>query len=747
MLSPLRWILFLLATLLATLLLVLAANRLWSESIVDYVVSDQLSAFEVELVDLQMQPVSVAGLIASSVEVRASGINVSVAGLQIKPLPDLAYQLLIERMRIERVDVSEEISAEVTEPEIGELWRQLQSVLPYLPSQGAISELLVCQNQVCEAGALNWRRHNQTLSIDAYLPQDNIELWVDVSDVIEVEGVFLGTDQSVTNQQVAISRWRVEPTPNLFSVVGSGDARPDIALDLFRVPGLEGSVQSLHVELAAKLEQTATLSELQDALVTNGSLTAGISWLYEADGLQVKSEGEHVVTFAYGGSQVNFSLDSHPELFIAYENVMRGQVSLPAVNECELLLVSLEVRCQVSLATMALEAADVVADLTLSELNFEQSEDQRDLSVRLLVSAFDLQSGSEMLSGSASYESRNEKMAILTQTFKAWGQEVKVKLEHDLNSGEGSYDLTTLGKLKALNGALRFVTEEDISEIVANLKGQSRVTSLGGWALLADGTFSFNQQTEVDVSGLGIEHDGYLLQEGALRAEMSGWPVISGPVDLKIASASSGLVAEEIEAAFDVYADAISGDARIDGRSLFLELLGGKISSEQFEYDLATNDGSSLLELDQLQLPDLLALQRQDFTCTGTLSGSVPVQIKAGNLSVKGATIAAEAPGGFIQYQPDSSVRALGEENQGLSVVLDAMRNFQYHTLSASVDYSEQGQMIARTSLKGANPDYQGGREVHLNLTLEENLKTLLESLRLGADVAEKVGNKSARGS
>jgi hypothetical protein len=365
----------------------------------------------------------------------------------------------------------------------------------------------------------------------------------------------------------------------------------------------------------------------------------------------------------------------------------------------------------------------------------------------LLVSAFDLQSGSEMLSGSASYESRNEKMAILTETFKAWGQEVKVKLEHDLNSGEGSYDLTTLGKLKALNGALRFVTEEDISEIVANLKGQSRVTSLGGWALLADGTFSFNQQTEVDVSGLGIEHDGYLLQEGALRAEMSGWPVISGPVDLKIASASSGLVAEEIEAAFDVYADAISGDARIDGRSLFLELLGGKISSEQFEYDLATNDGSSLLELDQLQLPDLLALQRQDFTCTGTLSGSVPVQIKAGNLSVKGATIAAEAPGGFIQYQPDSSVRALGEENQGLSVVLDAMRNFQFHTLSASVDYSEQGQMIARTSLKGANPDYQGGREVHLNLTLEENLKTLLESLRLGADVAEKVGNKSARGS
>jgi hypothetical protein len=747
MLSPLRWILFLLATLLATLLLVLAANRLWSESIVDYVVSDQLGAFEVELVDLQMQPVSVAGLIASSVEVRASGINVSVAGLQIKPLPDLAYQLLIERMRIERVDVSEEISAEVTEPEIGELWRQLQSVLPYMPSQGAISELLVCQNQVCEAGALNWRRHNQTLSIDAYLPQDNIELWVDVSDVIEVEGVFLGRDQSVTNQQVAISRWRVEPTPNLFSVVGSGDARPDIALDLFRVPGLEGSVQSLHVELAAKLEHTATLSELQDALVTNGSLTAGISWLYEADGLQVESEGEHVVTFAYGGSQVNFSLDSHPELFIAYENVMRGQVSLPAVNECELLLVSLEVRCQVSLATMALEAADVVADLTLSELNFEQSEDQRDLSVRLLVSAFDLQSGSEMLSGSASYESRNEKMAILTETFKAWGQEVKVKLEHDLNSGEGSYDLTTLGKLKALNGALRFVTEEDISEIVANLKGQSRVTSLGGWALLADGTFSFNQQTEVDVSGLGIEHDGYLLQEGALRAEMSGWPVISGPVDLKIASASSGLVAEEIEAAFDVYADAISGDARIDGRSLFLELLGGKISSEQFEYDLATNDGSSLLELDQLQLPDLLALQRQDFTCTGTLSGSVPVQIKAGNLSVKGATIAAEAPGGFIQYQPDSSVRALGEENQGLSVVLDAMRNFQFHTLSASVDYSEQGQMIARTSLKGANPDYQGGREVHLNLTLEENLKTLLESLRLGADVAEKVGNKSARGS
>ena len=194
---------------------------------------------------------------------------------------------------------------------------------------------------------------------------------------------------------------------------------------------------------------------------------------------------------------------------------------------------------------------------------------------------------------------------------------------------------------------------------------------------------------------------------------------------------------------FKLYLDPGNNITTLFGDRLKLNVLGGTISSQQFGYDLGTGNGGAMFSAEQLQLPEILALQRQDFTCSGVVSGSVPVQLTAGILTVTDAALAAEKPGGFVRYQPDQSVSALAEQNSGLSVVLAAMNNFQYHTLTAAVDYSADGLMTARTSIKGANPQYQEGREVYLNLNLEENIKKLLESLRLGTDVAEKIGEKT----
>jgi len=72
-------------------------------------------------------------------------------------------------------------------------------------------------------------------------------------------------------------------------------------------------------------------------------------------------------------------------------------------------------------------------------------------------------------------------------------------------------------------------------------------------------------------------------------------------------------------------------------------------------------------------------------------------------------------------------------------VVLDTLSDFQYHHLSAVFDYSTAGNLIAKTRIQGRNPLYDQGREIHFNLSIEENLGTLLESLRMGDDVEKKV--------
>ena len=83
---------------------------------------------------------------------------------------------------------------------------------------------------------------------------------------------------------------------------------------------------------------------------------------------------------------------------------------------------------------------------------------------------------------------------------------------------------------------------------------------------------------------------------------------------------------------------------------------------------------------------------------------------------------------------------------QNLAIRADTMADFQYHSLDAELTYSPEGDLVARTALKGSNPAYDNGREIHLNVKVEENLATLLESLRLSDELTEKISDKANSG-
>ena len=68
--------------------------------------------------------------------------------------------------------------------------------------------------------------------------------------------------------------------------------------------------------------------------------------------------------------------------------------------------------------------------------------------------------------------------------------------------------------------------------------------------------------------------------------------------------------------------------------------------------------------------------------------------------------------------------------SEQLNVTRNALSNLQIEKLDADLSYDAEGQLILGTRIEGRNPDYQSGRPIHLNLTLENNMRTLLESLR-----------------
>jgi hypothetical protein len=53
------------------------------------------------------------------------------------------------------------------------------------------------------------------------------------------------------------------------------------------------------------------------------------------------------------------------------------------------------------------------------------------------------------------------------------------------------------------------------------------------------------------------------------------------------------------------------------------------------------------------------------------------------------------------------------------------------------------GNSVITIQLKGNNPQFQGGRNVELNLKVEQNLLHLLRSLTISSDIEQSVSEKA----
>ena len=65
------------------------------------------------------------------------------------------------------------------------------------------------------------------------------------------------------------------------------------------------------------------------------------------------------------------------------------------------------------------------------------------------------------------------------------------------------------------------------------------------------------------------------------------------------------------------------------------------------------------------------------------------------------------------------------------------MEEFHYTVLSSQVELAEGGDLTLALRLQGSNPDFQQGRQVNLNINLQENIPALLASLQLSGKVSD----------
>ena len=99
---------------------------------------------------------------------------------------------------------------------------------------------------------------------------------------------------------------------------------------------------------------------------------------------------------------------------------------------------------------------------------------------------------------------------------------------------------------------------------------------------------------------------------------------------------------------------------------------------------------------------------------------------------------------GTIRYNPAAGTDQL-KQNPITGIALDALKDFRYSHLSADVNFTPEGMLTIKLQLEGTSPELDTKRPVHLNINTEQNLLSLLKSLRYAEGVSESIDQKVRR--
>lgn len=167
-----------------------------------------------------------------------------------------------------------------------------------------------------------------------------------------------------------------------------------------------------------------------------------------------------------------------------------------------------------------------------------------------------------------------------------------------------------------------------------------------------------------------------------------------------------------------------------DGGAIVIEhaewpFAGGRLVVDDQAVHLDRRRQTVTVKIEDVELAALVALLgRRDIESSGRLSGRVPVVIDSSGATLDDARLTALAGGGIIRYTPDAPAEAVAR--QGGGILIDALKNFHYRSLTMGLDGPLAGTVTARVALHGANPDLYGGHPFEVNLALEGNLADLI---------------------
>lgn len=149
------------------------------------------------------------------------------------------------------------------------------------------------------------------------------------------------------------------------------------------------------------------------------------------------------------------------------------------------------------------------------------------------------------------------------------------------------------------------------------------------------------------------------------------------------------------------------GEQRIAIERAEFDFAGGMLSMRPDAIPIGASETRFELRLQDVDAATLLStLNVPDLAATGTLEGSFPLLLTRRSAYVQGGVVRSQGEGGVISYTGDAGLHATGYAR----VAFDALRSFEYDSLSLTLDGDLNGEVVSAIEFTGRNT----GRPVDL---------------------------------